>query len=680
MIEDRQNLDAKTNKENRAHLGVGVNEVDNGSVLIPKIGDTANQKETIVKENKSKKYIKLVKPLLGVFLVLFLLFVFVGLISFRVYKKALMVQDSVEILMTSVEEQNLPKMKAEIEKTRVLVLDLKGAYKKLTWLKAVPFVGKYVADGEHGLNAAVYSLDAADVAVGIIEPYADIIGLVPDGGDEPESGQETAQDRIDFVIKTIPDVIPRADELITKVGLIKNEVDSINPDNYPEKLAGKNVRERLKQGIEMIDTGSNYILRSKPLLEVAQSILGVEETKTYLVLFQNDKELRPTGGFLTAYSIAKVDNGRFEPVMSDDIYNLDNNYTPSVKAPQPLIKYIKGPYVLSQNYRLRDMNWSPDFAESMGLFTKEAKKAGINNIDGVIAVDTQVLVYLLDAMGPIGVSGYGEFSTNIVPECNCPQVIYELESFADIEGPIVWSENTGEIVFAPPNYDNRKKIIGPLMNSVLSNALGQSKENLPKLFEAVFKSVVEKHVLFYMFNEDEQIAVEEFGIAGIVDEYDKDYLMIVDANLGGRKSNLYVTQEVSQAIEITKDQSIEKTLTITYKNPEKHDGWLNSILPNWVRIYVPKGSELISTEGLEDQDDSYNELGKTVFAGFFKLRPQGVSKVVFRYKLPSTVNQEDYSLLIQKQPGKDSPLYLLTVGTKEEEFFLKTDREIKIRI
>ena len=70
---------------------------------------------------------------------------------------------------------------------------------------------------------------------------------------------------------------------------------------------------------------------------------------------------------------------------------------------------------------------------------------------------SQLLVNILDAMGPIGVSGYGEYSTKIVPECNCPQVIYELESFADIEGPIVWSENEpGKIVFAPENYDNRK--------------------------------------------------------------------------------------------------------------------------------------------------------------------------------------------------------------------------------
>src|SRR3989344_6916749 len=99
-------------------------------------------------------------------------------------------------------------------------------------------------------------------------------------------------------------------------------------------------------------------------------------------------------------------------------------------------------------------------------------------------------------------------------------------------------------------------------------------------------------------------------------------------------SNLYVTQEVEQEIAVARDGSVEKTLTITYKNPEKHDGWLNSVLPNWVRVYVPEGAKLIASEGLQEEEDPYKENGKTVFAGFFELRPEGVSRVTLKYSLP----------------------------------------------
>ena len=56
-----------------------------------------------------------------------------------------------------------------------------------------------------------------------------------------------------------------------------------------------------------------------------------------------------------------------------------------------------------------------------------------------------------------------------------------------------------------------------------------------------------------------QKAVEDFGIAGKIKEnYQGDYLHISDSNLGGRKSNLYVKQEVDQEITTDKNGIIEK--------------------------------------------------------------------------------------------------------------------------
>ena len=458
------------------------------------------------------------------------------------------------------------------------------------------------------------------------------------------------------------------------------ELSKIDPNKYPEKYKDLVVREKLKTILDLFKQVSSYISVSKPLLESAPYLLGMETDRQYLVLFQNDKELRPTGGFLTAYSIMKVSKAKFEPVSSDDIYNLDAKYKPNLPAPQPIVDLIKGPYVLSQNIRLRDMNYSPDFKVAMDLFTEESKGIGLTGIDGIIAVDTGLLVNLLDALGEIGVPGFGNFSTKIEPKCNCPQVIYELESFADVEGPIIWDPLTGKIILKPKNSDNRKKIIGPLMNSILANAFAQPKEKIPGLLDSIFKSVIEKHVLFYLYDNSAQKAVEDFGIAGKIKEnYQGDYLHISDSNLGGRKSNLYVKQEVDQEITTDKNGIIEKTVTITYKNPEKHDGWLNSVLPNWVRIYVPEGSKLVSVDGLEKKYDAITELNKTVFSGYFQLRPEGVSKVTFKYTLPFK-NVGDYKMLIQKQAGTDAPLYIVRTSKSEEEFLLNTDKEIRLKI
>ena len=87
--------------------------------------------------------------------------------------------------------------------------------------------------------------------------------------------------------------------------------------------------------------------------------------------------------------------------------------------------------------------------------------------------------------------------------------------------------------------------------------------------------------------------------------------------------------------------------------------------------------ELVSSEGLEDSQDAYEDLGKTVFAGFFELRPLGVAKITLTYKLPFKV-ESSYNLLIQKQPGTDAPLYTINKGKTVEEFYLTTDKEIRL--
>ncbi|HLD91925.1 MAG TPA: DUF4012 domain-containing protein [Patescibacteria group bacterium] len=643
---------------------------DESAVLIPKIDPTKTDAVGIPKHKIKIRKIYVIIPsiLLGILLVIAVpLIIFLAELN-SVYK-------NISPLISSVNIEDTVKLKNDLVLIKDSVTGLKKSYFLISWMKIIPWAGKYVSDLGHGINAATYTLEAGDTTLTTVEPYLTVLGFKDDGKDSTK----TSQERIDFIVNSIPEIIPKMGEISEDFRKAEEEMKYIDPNDYPEKFRGIELREKMKKGLDLFKEVASYISESKPLLESAPYLLGIDGERTYLVLFQNDKELRPTGGFLTAYSIMKVSKAKFEPVSSDDIYNLDAKYKPSLPAPESIVDLIKGPYVLSQNIRLRDMNYSPDFKVAMDLFSSEAKDLGLKNIDGIIAVDTGLLVNLLDALGEIGVPGFGNFSTKIEPKCNCPQVIYELESFADVEGPIIWDPVTGKIILRPANSDNRKKIIGPLMNSILANAFGSSKEKLPKLVDAIFKSITEKHVLFYLYDENAQKAVEGFGIAGRIVDYNGDYFHLSNANLGGRKSNLYVKEEIEQDISVNKDGTIEKTVTITYKNPEKYDGWLNSVLPNWVRLYVPEGSKLIAVEGLEKQYDTTTELNKTVFSGYFKLRPEGVSKVIFKYSLPFK-KSSDYKMFIQKQPGVDAPLYVIRSSKTEEEFLLKTDKEIRIKL
>ena len=642
------------------------------SVLIPKI--ELENSQPVPDPIKKSKVVPILLSILGFFV---LVLIYLGVSGFLIYKSGLNLYKSAQNLEASVKSQDLNKVKTDIDTTKNDLAKFKSNFNLIAWTKILPFVGSYVSDASHAINAGLSGLDAGKIVITAVEPLSDLLGLK--GGNAATSGEKTAQERIDFIIGIVPELIPQMDKISGNIKTIQSEISQINPDRYPEKYNGKPIRSLIVSVQELISEASTFVVNGKPVLENLPYYLGIDSPRTYLVLFQNDKELRPTGGFLTGYAVMKVDKAKFEPTSSDDIYNLDAKYKPVIPAPEPIVKYIKGPYVLSKNLRLRDMNWSPDFNISMDTFNEAISKVGINNVDGIIAVDTQLLENLLNVIGPIGVTGFGNFSTQKIAECNCSQVIHELESFADIEGPIIWDPLTGKIIQRPPNSDNRKRIIGPLMNSILANAMGQPKEKLAPLFEAGFRSLMEKHVMVYMMDKDKQKSLNDFGIGGVIRDYQGDYLHINDANLGGRKSNLYATSEVEQNIEIAKNGEVVKTVTITYKNPQKQDGWLNSVLPTWVRVYVPKGSTLIASEGLSEKSDPYEDLGKTVYAGFFQLRPEGLSKITFKYKLPFKFNK-DYKMLIQKQPGTNGFLYTINLGNHSEEFLLKTDKEVKISL
>jgi hypothetical protein len=661
------------------------------SILIPKIdvtesvpsshvgqvSDSVKAPAPMIPVKKQKKIWPIIYSILGVVVV----FVIYNVVSgFFIYQKATKLITSVNNLMAATKSQNLDNVKVGIENTKVTLADLDSTYKLVAWEKFVPFAGAYISDAGHGITAGEAGLNAGEIVLTTVQPYSDLLGLTEStsSGTIAKTGDQTTQDRINFVVSTIPQILPKIDQISSQVKIVQDEISQINPDRYPNQFKGMEIKSQIKNVQSLVSEASTFIVNGKPFLQAAPSLLGMDSPKTYMILFQNDKEIRPTGGFMTAYAVMKVDKAKFTPVTSDDIYSLDAKYTSSVAAPQPIIDYIKGPYALSTKWRLRDMNWSPDFASAMQLVVPAAEKAGVTKVDGVISVDTQLLVNLLNAIGTIGVPGYGNFGTAINPKCNCADVIYQLESFADIEGAVIWNPTTGKIISAPANYNNRKAIIGPLMNSIMANALGQPKGKLAGLAQAVFTSLIEKHILFYMLDPVTEKAVSDFGVGGAINQtFTGDYLHINDANLGGRKSNLYATEEVEQDIKVAGDGSVTKTVTITYKNPQGQDGWLNSVLPTWVRVYVPKGSTLITSEGLEAKSDPYEDLGKTVFAGYFQLRPEGVSKVTFEYKLPFKVSGA-YNLLIQKQPGTDGFLYTINIGSHTQEFYLKTDKTLTI--
>jgi hypothetical protein len=250
-------------------------------------------------------------------------------------------------------------------------------------------------------------------------------------------------------------------------------------------------------------------------------------------------------------------------------------------------------------------------------------------------------------------------------------VIYELSDYA--------GRRVGYV------REERKDVIGKLMFATVQKALGVSPSVYwGPLTQTLLEQTNQKHILFYMHDEDMQKAFESIDFAGRIKDTDGDYLHINDTNFAGAKSNLFVQHFITHEVDIDKDGTVTKTITIDYKNPSEPSNCnledvglcLNGLLRNWLRIYVPKGSELISFEGSETEAVTKEDLGKTVFEGFLTVAPKSSSQVIVKYKLPFKVS-DNYSLLIQKQPGTSGHEFTSIVNGKQDEpIKLTTDQTL----
>ena len=619
------------------------------------------------------------KIVLGLVIVLLLLLIGGGLLALLTVPALIKLKDNgqklmveAQAVMPALQAQDLKLAAAKIETTNQAVEQLAEDYGRLKWMSFIPFLGSYYRDGEHLVGGGRHLLEAAELTVEALQPYSDILGL--EGEEKKPAETMTAEERILLALDTLDKVQPNLNEISAKLNLARQEIDQIDPDRYPEEVAGRQVRRRVVELVKTIDSTAELAAQIKPVMGFLKPLMGVGEEKTYLLLFQNDAELRPTGGFMTAYALITVFNGKLSAGASYDIYTLDARFGNRLKAPDPIRDYLP-----NVNYwHIRDMNLSPDFAKSMAQFWEHAGSVvRVDDIDGIIAVDTSVLVDIMEVLGPIGVAGWGNFSAENDPRCDCPQVFYELELYAD--------KPVGTF------KEERKGIIGPLMHSILLNAMGSPRKKWPLFFNVAWENLQEKHILMYFFDEEIQRAAETLNAAGRIKEFDGDYLHVNDTNFGGAKSNMFIEQTVTQLIEVEDDGSVIKTVKIDYRNPappsdcnlERGELCLNGLYRDWFRLYVPQGSQLIEATGSEVGVKTYDELGKTVFEVFYgdksPLRPEGTARLEFKYRLPfKTGDGQDYRLLIQKQPGTKNHEQVVIFNGTEQVFELDGDTELQL--
>lgn len=623
----------------------------------------ANKTDTAPRKSGKKK-----KIVIGVLIGLFVLLVGLGVAGYivayipamKIKAAAMDVQAEAELLRTDVKSNDIDLIKNRITSVSDKYTNLEKESQQVYWAAFIP----YISDYKNGIEAGRYTIDAGMEAIEAIYPYADLIGFKHG---EQNFYDKSAEDRLQTAVLTLDKMLERIDVVAQNIDEAEKRIEQIDPQRYPEKVGDVAVRQELTEMKDQFQGMATLFVDAQPLLKQLPTILGAEEEKNYLILFQNTAERRATGGFYTFFAVMNINKGKLSVKDSSDIYDLDNSIAVHPKAPEKILKYHKN---VNQFY-LRDSNLSPDFVESVKLFESlyEDASRGVE-YDGIIAMDSKVLVDMLRIFGDTQANGVN-FSAETDARCDCPQVIYTLF----------------DIVDRPVNYIkvDRKRILGNLMLELFYKAVGFSPSKYwGPMALAMFDNLDQKHVLLYFTDPEVQAAVEKMNYAGRIQQVDSDYLHVNSVNFAGAKSNMFIDEEIVS--ETTFDGGTTKrTVTIEFKNPHPHSDCnlergglcLNATLRNWIRFYVPEGSKLVSFKGSQTETLTYDELGKTVFEGFMTVNPEGKATVTIEYTLPTSITKDNYSLYVQKQGGIENQELIVEVGGKKEyEGPFTVDQEI----
>ena len=394
---------------------------------------------------------------------------------------------------------------------------------------------------------------------------------------------------------------------------------------------------------QKIDLMRSDMRASGALLGLASYLLGEDAKRTYLVLVQDNTELRPTGGYVAAYGLLTFDKGRLIASEFQNTQLADSQLSGQVEPPAPIKTYLG-----ERSWYLQDVSWSGDFSTTASRASWFVDKELSVKVDGVISVDLQYLKSLLSLTGPLKVEALGN-----VTEQNMYELLFKVNSAS--------------------SFDRSRGLV------YLVRSVFQTITESPELFagsvvSTAFENLRSKHVSIFIDNPKAQEILDMAFWSGVIREgtckftgafCQADYLYFTEANLGINKANYFLDRSHNLDVSLAGGKLVHK-LTVGYKNKSSGE-WPGGEYKNYFRVYVPADSEkfsavLVNQEKSEQEDVTLNlgsEREKRTAGGFFVVPPGESRQLFLVWEIPVAVGLGQYSLLWQKQPGTgDDPVWL----------------------
>lgn len=324
--------------------------------------------------------------------------------------------------------------------------------------------------------------------------------------------------------------------------LAQAQLSQVDLNGFPSEVS--EYSNKLRSSIEMVDVLT--ILTS-----TIPDLAGMDEKRSYLILFQNSNEIRPTGGFIGSYATIDLEEGKISSLVIDDIYNPDGQIDIreiQVDSPEPINEYLEEEFL-----HIRNANWFPEFPKSASQIEELFFKLDGRTYDGVLAVDLYFVENILEVVGPVYLTAYNEEITS--------ENIYERAQF---HSEFNYEEGS----------EQKRAFLTVLGGKILERFFSLEQKELLALGGGVQKSLNEKHLLVHIPNSAINAFFDEKGWNGKLVQTEGDYLYVVNSNLGGNKANYYVNNKMDYTIiSATRDGLLRAELNLNYNHTGQDYSW-----------------------------------------------------------------------------------------------------------
>jgi len=589
--------------------------------------------------------------------------------SVRVFQLTLAVKDEVSQLQTLTEGEPAPETLVDpgalLVDARHDILALRRHVRPILWLGDLfawlPVYGGDLADANHMLAFAAGLVVAGEEA---------FQGVLPIFQAQQDEDVFLAPPFIlDQLIEAQPHFLA-AQEALEDALLARAKIDiqRLSPKTRP-------LMEKVDSYLPLIQDGISVGL-------LAPKVLGAEGygPQTYLVLLQNEDELRATGGFITAIGEVTVENGKIISMSVEDSYAIIDDLSKSTFTPPwQLTEYMQ-----TGLWWIRDSNWSPDFPTAAAWAERMYAHSGGHAVDGVIAVDQEAIRLLVKGVGYLHVEGVGDVTAD-----NLIQYMRAAKDMTQCQGLI--QEYRQEC----------KDFMQPLAKALLSKLQDEAQFSWKNIAITMLQALDERHVLVQIDDPEVTDTLAARGWDGGIRPGEGDFLMVVDSNMGFNKVNAVVETQLTYHVDLSDWTLPTSSLIVTHINPtlgsedcmhksdqdevviaRGYQGLIEGCYWDYLRIYVPEGAVLQEATAqsipgdwmirgepvparVDDLTNTYvmaERIEDVQSYGTFLVVPMGETvKTEVGFQLPSAVLAISnggkiikYQLHVQKQPGTKS--------------------------